>query len=58
MMYHDMSGRKIIEFRPTPPNQPRNENPNRGYAIFQRIGYTIRYAYTQEEFSLMIRGKI
>lgn len=56
MLYHDMPNRQLIEFRPTPEDQPRDARPNPLYAAFVRYGYTIRYAYTLEELIAMVKG--
>ena len=53
MLYHDMSARVLIEFRPTPPNEKRDTRPNPMYAAFERMGYRIQYAYTLEELKKM-----
>ena len=56
MLYHDMTAKVLVEFRPTPPGQLRDTRSNPLYAAFERNGYTIRYAYTQEELSQIVGG--
>lgn len=55
-LYHDMEGKKLIEFRPTPPGQQRDTTPNQMYQAFIRLGYSVQYAYTPEDLARMVRG--
>lgn len=56
LLYHDMTKRKLIEFRPTPPDQAKDTTPNPLYAAFLRMGYTVQYVYSFEELSQKIQN--
>lgn len=55
MLYHDMSRKRLIEFRPTSENEQRDTGSNPALAIFQRMGYSIQYAYSIEELISMVK---
>lgn len=56
MLYHDMVGKKLIEFRPPEPGQQRDTSENPMYQMFIIQGYTVQYAYTLQELSQKITG--